>query len=37
MNRNEVADFRKVEKRLPEKNGWSIEAVKGLTPMISLP
>jgi phenylalanine-4-hydroxylase len=33
MNRNEVADFRKVEKRLQDKNGWSIEVVKGLIPV----
>lgn len=33
MNREEVADFRKIVPRLREKNGWEIEVVKGLIPV----
>lgn len=33
MNREEVADFRKIVPRLKEKNGWDIKVVKGLIPV----
>ncbi len=33
MNREEVADFRKIMPRLKEKNDWEIEVVKGLIPV----
>jgi phenylalanine-4-hydroxylase len=33
MNREEVADFRKIIPRLKEKNGWDIQVVKGLIPV----
>ena len=33
MNREEVADFRKIVPRLKKKNGWDIKVVKGLIPV----
>lgn len=33
MNREEVADFRKIVPRLKQKTGWEIEVVKGLIPV----
>ncbi|MCL4150441.1 UNVERIFIED_CONTAM: hypothetical protein GTU68_040955 [Idotea baltica] len=33
MNRDEVADFRKIIPRLQAKNGWDIEVVAGLIPV----
>jgi len=33
MNRDEVADFRKIVPRLKQESGWDIEVVKGLIPV----